>query len=205
MSDGGRYRHIEIRLWVLPAFRALKPEGKLVALYVLSGPPTNSVGLYRFSLAAASEDLGISVPAVRRQFAAVRAAFGWRYDADARVIWIPEWLQFNVPQSPNVVRGWRTVVAEIPDCPLKVEALDSLRAFIDTKGEGFQKAFQEVFGEGFGEAFGNESGKPPALTPGPGPGPDSERERLRRENSAQTREAVHRLRVAEHVGLRSGS
>lgn len=48
----GRYRRVQSRLWVEPAFRALSDGEKLAALYLLSGPPTNSIGLFVVSAAA---------------------------------------------------------------------------------------------------------------------------------------------------------
>jgi hypothetical protein len=70
----------------------------MLALYLLTSPPTNNVGLYRLSLADASEDFKTPRDAFRRQFTTVLKAFNWHYDDETRLLWIPEWLAINAPK-----------------------------------------------------------------------------------------------------------
>jgi hypothetical protein len=57
MSDLGRYRKLYIRLWRHPGFLSLTDAEKVLALYLLTGPPTNRLGLYTLSIATAAEEL----------------------------------------------------------------------------------------------------------------------------------------------------
>lgn len=152
VSDIGRYRRIRPRWWLEPAVVALSEGERIVALYCLSGPPTNSLGLYRLSPAGAAEDLGIDTDVFRRRFDVVCRAFCWRFDAAARVIWIPGWLEENTPQSLNVVKSWRAAFNEIPDCGVKAEAAPAIVTFLQSKSEAFCEAFGEVIPQANPEA-----------------------------------------------------
>ena len=65
-------------------------------------------------------------------------------DWTARLIWIPNAVRHNPPESPNVVKSWRVHLEEMPECPLKTEALRALAANCEDFGEGFLKAFREA-------------------------------------------------------------
>ena len=56
MSDVGRYRKVYARLWRHPGFANLNEGEKVLALYLLTGPQTNRLGLYCLSVATAAED-----------------------------------------------------------------------------------------------------------------------------------------------------
>jgi hypothetical protein len=133
--------------WLEPEFLALPLPARLVALYVLSGPYTNGLGLYRLVPEAAAADLQISAAAFRRHFSAACHAFNWRFDGAARVVWIPDWLSVNAPQSINVVKSWRTAFNDVPPCPLKQDALTAIQAFLEAKGNGYRDAFGQVLPE----------------------------------------------------------
>src|SRR5687767_3734580 len=122
MSPVTRYRRVRVRLWIEPPFRKLTDSEKVVAIYLLSGPQTSSVGLYRISVASGAEDLGMSVSQFRRRFNAVLPAFGWQHEVESGLLWIPEWIEENAPQNPNIVRAWRRSFDELPESPLKAVA-----------------------------------------------------------------------------------
>jgi hypothetical protein len=151
-AAGGRYRRVRSAIWLEREFAALSEHERLVALYCLTGPYTNGLGLYRLVPEAAAVDLGIGVDAFRRRFKAPCRAFRWRFDGAARVLWIPTWLEENAPQSPNVVKSWRAAFNEVPACAVKIEASRAIRAFLKAKGEAFHEAFGEVSTEAPPEA-----------------------------------------------------
>lgn len=74
-------------------------------------------------------------------------------DWKARLVWIPKAIQNNPPESPNVIRSWRLMWDELPECPLKLEAYRYIRAFVEGLGEGFRKAFAEAIPEGLPPTF----------------------------------------------------
>lgn len=118
MRSQGRYRKLFLRLWRSAAFVALNTREKLIAIYVLAGPQTNRIGLYRLSQATGAEDLGEDIETFSEGFKNVCSAFGWEFDPIARVVWIPSWWRFNIPENPNVLKGAIGDLAEVPDTAL---------------------------------------------------------------------------------------
>lgn len=175
-------------------FTGLTVDEKLVALYVLSGPYTNAIGLYRLSPALMAEDLRMTVLTARRRFAAVCRVLQYRYDVSTRVVWLPAWAEENPPQNPNIVRAWRSAFDELPDSALKAEAGAFLHAFLVSKGEPFAKSF--------GEPVSNHLPNAPVPVPESGMvRPITDRSMRCQVNAKQTREAVNRFQARKHAAL----
>ena len=62
----------------------------------------------------------------------------------SRVVWVPNAIKYNKPESPNVVRSWSAEWELIPECDLKREAYEHLKASVHALGEPFGKAFDEA-------------------------------------------------------------
>src|SRR6185312_12309817 len=73
-------------------------------------------------------------------------------DWKARFVWLPRALEYNRPESPNVVTSWRDQWDLIPECPLKLEAWNALR-------EGLSGAFLAAFLKSCRKPFANDSEK----------------------------------------------
>jgi hypothetical protein len=115
MSDViGRYRLVFPRLWRHTGFRALTPSSRLLALYLLTGPQTNRLGCFHFSIGTAADDLKLGAETIRKGLADVAETFAWLFDADENVIFIPSWWRWNPPQNKNVLKGNLKDLIEIP-------------------------------------------------------------------------------------------
>jgi hypothetical protein len=124
--DQRRYRKIFVRVWSNRAFQALTREQQVVTLYLLTGPQTNRIGIYRLSLGSAGEDLGMSADAVLEHITAICRAFGWQFDSLNRVFWIPSWWSYNQPtENDKNFRGALSDLSEVPDSRLIVLFLQS--------------------------------------------------------------------------------
>lgn len=143
-----RHRKIDVRMYIDARFRKLSappPCGRYLWIYLLTNPETvNLPGLYRAGEAGLAEALGWSLKGFREAFREVLFQGMAEADWKARVLWIPRAISYNAPESPNVVRGWRTTWDEIPECELKTKAYSHLKAFVEAMGEGFAKAFAEA-------------------------------------------------------------
>lgn len=109
------YRKVYKRLWSDPAFIAMTDSERNMALYILTGSQTNRIGLFKFSIPLAAEDLKRPLNTVRRVFGNVVKAFGWEYDTAGRVLWIPSWWKYNPPpkQSTNI-KGYLADLSDLP-------------------------------------------------------------------------------------------
>lgn len=153
----GRYRKVEVRTWGDEKFRTLTPmppSGQGLWLFLITGPHTGPIpGLFRAGRAAMAEELGWEVEAFDEAFREVFRQGMAKADFKARVVWIPNAIKHNRPESPNVVRSWAAEFDLIPECALKWEALDALRASVYAVGESFAKAFDEAFGKASGKPY----------------------------------------------------
>lgn len=140
-----RYRKIDVRIWGDEKFLSLskpQPCGQSLWFYLLTNPNTNSIpGLFRAGEAQMAEELGWSLEAFRKAFREVSAKGMAKADWKARLVWVQRAIRFNKPESPNVVTGWSVSWDELPECPLKVEAYEQLKAFTEGLPEAFAKAF----------------------------------------------------------------
>lgn len=155
-----RYRIIDVRLWFDPKFLKLSPMqpcGRGLFVYLLTNPHTNSIpGLYRAGKAAIAEELGWPIEGLSEAFDEVIREGLVKADFQSRVIFIPNAIKYNKPQSPNVIKSWVSHWDEIPECNLKNIAYESLRAFIQTMGEAFLKAFDEALSKTSGKTIANQ-------------------------------------------------
>lgn len=118
-ADRRRYRKVYTRLWTNREFQALNDSHKVAALYLLSGPQTNRIGLFRLSLGEAGEDLGVSVAMIRTRVDHVCRSFDWHFDHGSKVIWIPTWWTFNPPaEKSNNFKGALSDLGDVPKTPL---------------------------------------------------------------------------------------
>lgn len=117
MPDNERrsYRKVYKRLWSDPDFIGMTDSERIMALYVLAGSQTNRIGLFKFSIPLASEDLKRPLNTIRRVFTHVVKVFKWEYDASGRVLWIPSWWKYNPPpkQSTNI-KGYLADLSDLP-------------------------------------------------------------------------------------------
>lgn len=145
-----RYSKVDRRAWRDAKFRALSapgPSARYLWLYLLTGPHNGSIpGVFVLSYAAAGAELGWSTSQTRTKFGEVEAAGMAKVDRETWLVWLPKALEHNRPESPNVVVGWRTLWAELPECQLKNEVATTLREQLALLGRAYSEAFDVATG-----------------------------------------------------------
>ena len=143
-----RYRKIFIKMWGDVKFRNLtSPDanGQTLWFFLLTGPQTTRIpGLFSSGEAGFAETIGWPIEGFRKVFREVFAQGMVKVDWKARLVWVPKAIHYNRPENPNVVKGWHDTWDEMPECDLKLEAWQELKAFIEGLGEGFVKAFEQA-------------------------------------------------------------
>jgi hypothetical protein len=136
-----RYRKVLTRMHGDEKYRELskpKPNGQTLWQYLITGPHTTAVpGLFTAGEAGMAEALEWPLAGFRRAWKEIESREMAHADWRARVVWLPNAVRHNVPESPNVVRSWRTTLDEIPECTLKTRALIDLAAFLEGYGPAF--------------------------------------------------------------------
>jgi len=147
-------------MWNDEKFRRLSappPNGQTLWQRLLTGPELGVVpGLFAAWDVALAKALGWSLEGFAEAFAEVFREHLAEADFEVGLVWVPNAIVHNRPESPNVVRSWRVALAELPECPLKDKALHALAAFLEGMGEGFAEAFREASPKPFGKPSPNQ-------------------------------------------------
>jgi len=126
-QDLPRYRKLYPRFWRDEKVQTLSIQEKAVALYCLTGPQTNRIGLYCFSQALAAEDLNWGIQTFRPGFDVVCRGLNWHFDSACRVLYIPTWWRYNAPDNPNQLSAYLKDVRELPQSPLLAEFIGNTK------------------------------------------------------------------------------
>lgn len=147
----GRYRKIDTRIWNDAKFRSLSDDGKFVFMFLLSHPNMTSLGAMRGSVPGFAADLGWSSERLREALSeGVRKGMA-EHDEKACFVGLPNFLKYNGPESPNVVKSWGESLDMIPECKLKAVLVERVKGF----AKGLSKAFSESLPKSF-EGFANQ-------------------------------------------------
>lgn len=148
-----RYTKIERRIWNDSKFDKLSRDAKLIFFFLLTHPHLTALGAIRISITSMADELNWDIKAFREAFREVFKEGMVRYDEKARLVWLPNYLKHNSPESPNVVKTWANAADYLPECHLKSQIICHAKAFVDGLSKGFQEAFREVLQEDLVEDY----------------------------------------------------
>lgn len=147
-----KYRKIDVRIWNDQKFASLSDGGKLAFLFLLTHPHLTALGAMRGTQPGLAAELGWTTEAFREAFTEAFLKALVKHDERASFIWLPNFLKYNRPESPNVVKSWAVSLDLIPECPLKYQLMQDVKGF----AEGLGKAFAEALPEAFRKAMPNQ-------------------------------------------------
>jgi hypothetical protein len=180
----GRYRKIDTRIWNDAKFRQLSDDAQFIFIYCLTHPHMTSLGAMRATGNGLAMEKGWGVDRFSAAFDEIARTGMILVDEEAACIAVPNFLKYNPPESPNVIRGaWKECLDLIPECELQYNAIQAARAFAESKGKAFVEAFREAFPQAFPEGYPLPfpEGCPEAPSavpdhPSPHPSPNQEQE-----------------------------
>lgn len=140
-----RYRKVDPRIWNDAKFRELSDSAKLVFFMLLTHPGMTSLGAMRSTIAGLAEELAWDQEAFRKAFGEVSDKGMVQHDPAACFVTIPNFIRYNPPESPNVIKAWVGSLDLLPECDLKNTVLLRAKAFVDGLTEAYAKAFDEAF------------------------------------------------------------
>jgi hypothetical protein len=106
-----------------------------------------------------AEDLDWDLEAFDKAFQEVFQLGMAKADWKSKLVWIPNAIKHNRPESPNVVKSWSNQWDLLPECDLKWEVYEALKSSVGTLGEAYAKAFDEALPKPSRKAFGKASEK----------------------------------------------
>jgi hypothetical protein len=144
----GRYRKIDTRIWNDAKFCSLSERGKLVFLFVLTHPHLTSLGAMRATRSGLASELQWPLEAFGEAFGEALRKGLLEYDERASFLGVPNFLRYNGPESPNVVKSWGDALDLIPECKMKELLVNRVKGFVEGLTQAFAKALPEAFAKG---------------------------------------------------------
>ena len=123
-----RYNEVSITTWISHDYKTLTPNGKLLWLYLLTGPVRMPLpGIYRAGVGTCTDDLGWSAEAFKKAFKELEKKGMAKSDWVFNVMYLPNWRKYNrPPANPNVFKSWLGMLDSVPDSDLKMEYIGSI-------------------------------------------------------------------------------
>ena len=149
-----RWSPVTRTLWTDERFRGLSSAGpcsQTLWLYLLTGPEQGVIpGLFVSGAGSLTDRLGAlddrwTFEEVRRCIAEIRDAGMLKVSSRPALFWLPRAHKHRPPPNPNQVVGWRAAYEEMPECPLREEALATIGRDLHGKSrEAFLRVFPDV-------------------------------------------------------------
>ena len=103
--------------WRLKEVREMEPVRKMIAWYCFQGPQSVGPGLFYFSEDEACGDLDLRLSEWMEHFPVILKTFGWHYDEEARVLWIPDWFEWHEVESKRDLLRLLKCLNRLPPTP----------------------------------------------------------------------------------------
>jgi hypothetical protein len=140
-----RYRKIDPRIWNDEKFASLSHEGQRAFLFILTHPSMTSLGAFRATKEGIEAELGIDTKGLSKPFQELLSKGLIKYDESCFLVFAPNFLKYNQPENPNVVKGWAGCLDLLPECPLLAEVLQRAKLCASANSKT-SKAFSEALG-----------------------------------------------------------
>ena len=153
-----RYRKVHCTIWNEEQFASLSNNAKLAYFYILTHPNMTALGAMRGTPNGIAAELGMPASAANE----LVSSFIVQYDPSTSCLYIPGFIEWQTPESTNVVKAWAKSFDLIPDGIFKRQVVLEAHAFIKTLSLPFQVAFEKAMNEAFpkGLDVGMTEGKP---------------------------------------------
>jgi len=150
--------------------KALGAEAQVLAVYLLTSPHANMLGVYYLALPSVCHETGLPPDVVPDLFRQLEKAEFCTYDHPSEVVWVHDLARNELGEAlkPNdhQVRGVQRTYDNLPNCPF-------LRAFFDRYGAALHLQTPRGL-EGASKGLGRGDGPVPDPAPVPDPVPARE-------------------------------
>ena len=142
------YSKVYSRLWNDEKVRDLSVEGVMAFLFVLTHPNMTGLGAMRHTHEGLVAEFGRDSVSLREGFREIVAKGLVEYDEKASIIALPNFLKYNKPESPNVVKHLVSYADTLPESPLKTLVLQRFERLCQTLSKGFREALPKDLAKG---------------------------------------------------------
>lgn len=121
------YGQVQSAFWQSPDAQNFSDTGKLLALYLLTGPHSNGIGCFRLPDGYVTGDLGWSSETVSKGFDELSGkGFAYRLDG---VVFIPNFMRWNKVANENVAKARFSEFEALPKGEAKTRVARAMLAF----------------------------------------------------------------------------
>jgi hypothetical protein len=143
-----RFRKIDIGIHSDEKYRRLSDRAKLLWFTLLTFTEMTPLGAMRFTESGMAEYMGWDLKGFQKPFGELLGEGMAKYDPDAHFLYLPNFLRYNPPDNPNVVKSWAKLDGLLPECSLRDEYIQIVKGFLEGYGKGFVEAFPEGIWKG---------------------------------------------------------
>jgi hypothetical protein len=140
MDGMAHYRKVDTRIWNDAKFRELADDGKLVFFFLLTHPSLTLVGAMRASVGGLAEEIGWPRERMQAALSVITGSGMAELDTEASCLVLPNYLRYNAPDNPNMVKSWGAALELVPECQLKQRLLAKLQEIARQRGAKFEAA-----------------------------------------------------------------
>jgi hypothetical protein len=144
------YRKIDTRIWNDEKFNRLSEQGKYLFLFLLTHPHLTALGAMRASFGGLSDELKWSRKHFENVFLELSTENFISFDEKNNFFLFKNFIKYNKPESPNVVKSWENAIDLLPECELRNQLIQQVANYIS---ENFNEAFREALPEAFRKAL----------------------------------------------------
>lgn len=100
-----RYKKIDTRIWNDKKFNSLSDDARLVFMILLTHQHLTPIGAMRATLVGLADELHWEIKRFTSAFDEIIMQEMAKFDESSSFLWLPNFLKYNRPESPNVVRS----------------------------------------------------------------------------------------------------
>jgi len=186
-----RYRKVDTRMWNDEKFCSLTDAAQLAFIFVMTHPSMTALGAMRATIPGLAAEKGWTTEAFAQAFGEALSKGMVEHEESARCVALPNFLKYNPPESPNVVKAWAASLDLIPEGRLKSLTVQRAKGFLQGKTKAFADALPVSFAEALPKPMPNQE-------PEPEPEQEQEPEPLKRRGSGQESIAPTHARELDH-------
>jgi hypothetical protein len=179
-----QYARIEPKAWQGDTFerlRAYGPEALLLAMYLMTSPHSNMMGLYKLPLMYVSEETGLDIDTLVTAFQACKDAGFCDFDSASKFVWVYEMARYQIgvklQASDKQCIGVQREYDGLTNNPF-------LGAFFDRYAEAFHLSSRREYGD---PRQGSLIGASDGASQAPPEPPSKQRERERKGERERTK------------------
>jgi len=150
------FRKVDTKIWNDEKFCSLSDNGKLVFLMLLTHHNMTSLGAMKASVAGLADELGWEYRRFNKAFIESKTLCMVEHDTKACLVYLPNFIKYNKPESPNVVKAWVKSSLLLPECLLRSRVIETAEGYLEGLSEGFREAFREETAKAYPSPLPNQ-------------------------------------------------